>query len=148
MFFLIIAVVLDQITKYLASNLKNTISVIPQLLSFEYVENRGAIFGIMQGSNEILAVISGIICIVLVSYIFFQKRATKKVPFMWYMILAGGIGNLIDRIFRGYVVDFIATPFIATFNLADAFVVLGVLEILICEIKESKNRKGNEWKWI
>jgi signal peptidase II len=120
----------------LACNLKNTISVIPQLLSFEYVENRGAIFGIMQGSNEILAVISGIICIVLVSYIFFQKRATKKVPFMWYMILAGGIGNLIDRIFRGYVVDMLEVTFIdyPVFNVADCFVTVGAGVLMLALI--------------
>ena len=57
-----------------------------------------------------------------------------------YMILAGGIGNMIDRLFRGYVIDFIDTPFIATFNLADSFVVIGVILLSITYIyREFKN---------
>ena len=63
----------------------------------------------------------------------------------WYMILSGGIGNLIDRLVRGYVVDFIATPFIATFNIADSFVVIGIALLLLNEIveiyKEKRERK-------
>ena len=61
------------------------------------------------------------------------------------MILAGGLGNLIDRVFRGYVVDFIATPFIATFNIADSLVVIGVFLLLISEIIDSiRNKKVKE----
>ena len=136
MWCLIISILIDQITKFFASHLTESTKIIPNILSFEYVENRGAVFGIMQGSNTILAMISFAICIALIYYIYKQKKENKKVSIAWYMVLGGGIGNLIDRIFRGYVVDFIATPFIATFNVADSFVVLGVLWLLILEIKE------------
>ncbi|MBO5142532.1 MAG: signal peptidase II [Clostridia bacterium] len=92
-----------------------------------------------------MAVISLIICIAITIYIINQKKNSKKVNLAWYMILSGGIGNLIDRIVRGYVVDFIATPFIATFNIADSMVVIGVIVLIINEIiesvKEVKNKK-------
>lgn len=136
MWLLIVSILIDQIMKFFASNLSQTIEIIPKLLKFEYVENRGAVFGMMQGSNNILAIISFVVCLELVYYIRKLKKENKKIDIAWYMILGGGIGNLIDRIIRGYVVDFIATPFIATFNIADSFVVLGVVCILFSEIKE------------
>lgn len=141
MWVLIISILIDQISKYLVlCYAKETIPLIPKLLWFEYVENYGAVFGIMQGSNYILAVISAIICIAITIYILKTKKENKKVHIAWYMILAGGIGNLIDRVVRGYVVDFIATPFIATFNVADSFVVIGVLLLLLNEFLEIKNK--------
>jgi len=136
MWFLIVSILIDQVTKFFACNLKTTIQVIPYILSFDYVKNYGAVFGIMQGSNLFLAFTSTIICLVMIYYLYKQKKQKQKVSIAWYMILSGGIGNLIDRIFRGYVVDFIATPFIATFNIADSLVVLGVVWILFLEIKD------------
>lgn len=142
MWIIIISILIDQLTKYFACNIETPISLIPNLLSFEYVENRGAVFGIMQGSNYILAIISLVICIAIGGYILKAKKESKKIHFAWYMILAGGLGNLIDRVVRGYVVDFIATPFIATFNIADSFVVIGVLLLLINEIIDSMRNKN------
>lgn len=138
MWILIISILIDQITKFFVSNLNKTIEIIPHILSFEYVKNYGAIFGIMQGSNNILICISCLVCIGLIYYLYMQRKENKKVSIAWYMILSGGIGNLIDRIFRGYVVDFIATPFIATFNVADSLVVIGVIWLLLLELKEYK----------
>ena len=150
MWIIIISILIDQITKYFACNIETPISVIPKLLSFEYVENRGAVFGIMQGSNFILAIISLIICIAIGIYIFKMKKENQKLHIAWYMILAGGLGNLIDRFVRGYVVDFIATPFIANFNIADSLVVVGVFLLLINEVIESIRNKKNkeEEKWV
>ena len=146
MWILIISILIDQISKYLVCNIKETITVIPKLLSIEYIENYGAVFGVMQGSNNILALVSLSICIAIIVYILRLKKRKEKIPLTWYFILAGGIGNLIDRLVRGYVVDFIATPFIATFNIADSLVVIGVFWLLIKEVldiiknyKEEKN---------
>lgn len=146
MWIVIISILIDQISKYLVCNIKETITVVPKLLSIEYVENYGAVFGIMQGSNRILALVSLSICIAIIVYILRLKKRKEKIPLAWYFILAGGIGNLIDRLVRGYVVDFIATPFIATFNIADSLVVIGVFLIAIREIwnmiKNSKEEKN------
>lgn len=145
MWIIIVSILIDQLSKFFACNITEKITIIPNLLSLDYVKNYGAVFGIMQGSNYIMAVISLIICIAITIYIINQKKNSKKVNLAWYMILSGGIGNLIDRIVRGYVVDFIATPFIATFNIADSMVVIGVIVLIINEIiesvKEVKNKK-------
>jgi len=143
MWILIISILIDQVSKYIVSGMSESLSVIPGLLSFEYVQNYGAVFGIMQGSNYIMAAISAVLCVIIFVYIIKCKRDSQNVHFAWYMILSGGIGNLIDRLFRGYVVDFIATPFIATFNIADSMVVIGVGLLIINEIKEMIKEKRN-----
>ena len=146
MWLLIISILIDQLSKFLVCNMTESIIVIPKILTIEFVKNYGAVFGIMQGSNYILAVISIVICIAIMLYIGIQKKNNKSVHVAWYMILSGGIGNLIDRIIRGYVVDFIATPFIATFNIADSFVVIGVVLLLINEITEMLQAKQQKDK--
>lgn len=145
MWVLIISILIDQLSKYIVCQMTDAITLIPNLLSVEFVKNYGAVFGIMQGSNYIMAGISLIICITIIIYIVSQKKNNKNVSIAWYMILSGGIGNLIDRLVRGYVVDFIATPFIATFNIADSMVVIGVGILIINEIatmiKENKEKE-------
>ncbi len=68
------------------------------------------------------------------------------VSLAYYFVLAGGIGNLIDRVLRGFVVDFIDTPFIATFNIADSFIVCGAIWILFIEIKKMIKEKNSVTK--
>lgn len=147
MVLLIISILIDQLSKYFACNITEEITIIPNLLSLDFVKNYGAVFGIMQGSNYIMAVVSFIICVAITLYIINQKKNSKNVNIAWYMILSGGIGNLIDRIVRGYVVDFIATPFIATFNIADSMVVIGVVLLIFNEVRElvkENKKKENE----
>ncbi len=141
MWLLIIGILIDQVTKFLMLCNKSELVIIPHLLSFHYVENRGAAFGIAQGSNFIMAGISLVICIGIILFYIQKARRGEKVFFAWQMVLAGGIGNLIDRLVRGYVIDFIKTPFIATFNVADAFVVVGVILLLIQEIRKTSRAK-------
>ena len=136
MWILIISILIDQVSKYMVSGMSESLTIIPGILSFEYVQNHGAVFGIMQGSNYIMAIISAILCLIISANIIKSKRDSQNVHFAWYMILSGGIGNLIDRLFRGYVVDFIATPFIATFNIADSVVVIGVGLLILSEVVE------------
>lgn len=136
----IILVIIDQLSKILISKGDVQITLIKNLLNITYVENRGMVFGVAQGSVYIMGAVSFVVCIALIAYIVKQKNDRQKVENSIYMILAGGIGNMIDRLFRGYVIDFIDTPFIATFNLADSFVVIGVILLGITYIyREIKN---------
>ena len=133
-------VIIDQLSKILISKGDVQITLIKNLLNITYVENRGMVFGVAQGSVYIMGAISFVVCIALIAYIVKLKKDRQKVENSIYMILAGGIGNMIDRLFRGYVIDFIDTPFIATFNLADSFVVIGVILLSITYIyREFKN---------
>ena len=131
--FVIIGIIVDQITKFFALGLKESIEVIPGILNFTLVKNEGAAFGIAQGSNYILLGISIVICLVFICTIIVLHKKDERVSPCFYLLVSGAIGNIIDRMFRGFVVDFIDTPFIATFNVADSLIVIGIIWLLIEE---------------
>ncbi len=91
----------------------------------------------MQGANTILAIFSAIVCIAIIVLIAVSSKKENYVSIGLYLVLIGGLGNLIDRICRGFVVDFIDTPFIATFNIADSFIVIGAFWVLTEELCKS-----------
>ena len=142
MFFYIILIILfaafiaaDQLTKYIAVTKLmplETVPVIKNILSFTYVENFGAAFGIMQHKKIVLLVITFLIAAVFVIYTIKTKNKNKMYLISLCLILSGAVGNLIDRISRGYVVDMIQVLFIdfPVFNVADCCVVTGA--VLLC----------------
>lgn len=127
----LILILLDQWTKYLALiHVKpvSSIPLIPGILSFTYHENRGAVWGIMQGKIPILVIFT-IMILAAVFFIYFRIPESKK--YYWLqliaiLIISGAIGNFIDRVFRHYVVDFIYFELInfPIFNVADMYVVI------------------------
>ena len=139
-FITIICIILDQFTKHLVvQNLKNNppMVIIDNLLTFTYLENTGAAFGILKNRRWIFILIT-IISIFLISYILFKYKNKLQTinTIALSLILGGAIGNLIDRIRLGYVVDFVSMRFFnrynfAVFNLADTFVVIGSIIIII-----------------
>lgn len=139
-------IVLDQLTKMALIN-KNII-LIPNLMEFTYTKNTGAAFGI--GSNNIIMVI--IVNFIILGFIIkFLKDNSKKVDFpiiiSLVLILSGAIGNLIDRLFRGFVIDFIDINVLnfPNFNIADIAIVLGIFVLIIVITKsiimENKEEK-------
>ena len=132
---IVLCVAGDQIIKYLVvENLKpnGVITAIPGFLQFVYVENTGAAFGMFDDFTMILTIITAIcIVVVLAAMILYQKH-TFFSRAASILIISGGIGNLIDRFLLGYVVDYIQVSFFPPiFNLADCFVVVGVIFFLI-----------------
>ena len=117
-------VLLDQGTKYLAIRYlrgSSGISLIDNVLNLRYLENRGMAFGLLQ--NKIL--------FVAIIYLFINAPATVYYRPLLYtaaIVFAGAMGNFIDRVFRGYVVDFIYFSLIdfPTFNVADIYVTCGI----------------------
>lgn len=139
--FVAILIGIDQITKFIAiRNLKpiGSISIIDKIFSFTFVENRGAAFGIFQGKTLALSIITIVIIIGIVYfYIRLPKtRVYKFIRFSLILIISGALGNLIDRIFRGYVVDFFHATFInfPVFNMADIYVVVGAFLMAVLVI--------------
>lgn len=137
----LIVIVLDQITKYLALSLrgKDSIILIDKLLELTYLENRGAAFGILQGRSAFFIVISIIVIAYLCYLLIKHKNMDKLVNISLGLILGGAIGNLIDRIVRGFVIDFIFVRFwgfydFPVFNVADIGVTLGVFILIILNI--------------
>lgn len=124
--------------------------VIRGVLQFRYIENTGAIFGSLENYTTILTVLTTIIlagCI----FLLMSKKINNKFLFSCLLlIVSGGIGNLIDRIARGYVVDYIELLFVnfAIFNFADCLVTVGAFSMmgylimdLIRDLRDSKNEE-------
>ena len=132
------------IVTYLGSN--NVLILIKNFLKFMYIKNTGAALGFLSGNTIILIIIT---CLLLF-YIFkeIKKNVNNKlILFSYLLIFSGALGNLIDRIFRGYVVDFISfTLFnkeMAIFNVADIYITFGVIILLIMLVREMYHGKNN-----
>lgn len=127
----IVLLIGDQASKYWARTVlyqQSSIQVIPHILRFTYVENRGAAFGMLQG-QKIFFVIMTFLLIGLF-FVYLKKTNTNKwMKWTASIIISGAIGNLIDRVLLGYVVDFIDFHIIwrYVFNVADIYVVGGTL---------------------
>ena len=121
----------DQFIKMLViTNLKpiETVAFIPGFLNFTYVENIGAAFGMLSGLGWVLITLTSLTILVLLVFIFRYKHHSFLSYTSCIMIIAGGIGNLIDRIAFGYVVDYIHVQFFPyVFNFADCCVVIGAI---------------------
>ncbi|MEF9917857.1 MAG: signal peptidase II [Eubacterium sp.] len=136
--FIIVGIILDQFTKYLAITFLSpvaTVPIIPHVFHLTYVSNRGAAFSILEGKQTFLIIMT-VIFIVALIYFFTVIPKTRKyydVNFALSMIISGAFGNLIDRIRLQYVVDFLDIRLIgfAIFNIADIFVVVGCFLIII-----------------
>lgn len=130
----IIIIILDQLIKFLLLN--KSFIIIPNFLNITYTENKGGAFGI--GTSSLITIISIIIIVgVLICIIHERKKNKDLLPLI--LILSGSIGNLIDRIFREFVVDYIDINIFnfPVFNIADICIVLGVGIILMKIIKKS-----------
>lgn len=132
---IIILVVIDQLIKVIAQyfllSAGEPVNFISGFLQFHYVENTGAAFGFLSEHTTALTVVTAIVIIVM-TILFFVGIFTRKVrPGLLHasivLLISGGIGNLIDRIWRGYVIDYIEPTFVdfAVFNFADCLVTIG-----------------------
>lgn len=146
-------IIIDQITKILASEFLKpiyTLPVIEDIFHFTYRENTGMAFGMLKEHRWIFMLVSTILIIGLGFYLYGMKSQNRLYDVSISMILSGGIGNMIDRIFLGYVVDFIDCRFIdfAVFNVADSFVCVGsgllMLALIIDLVKEIKQEKDKK----
>lgn len=145
----ITAILLDQIIKIIIKSklFNSSILVIPYILKLTYVQNTGAAFGIGSNSTSMFVAVN-IVIIGLITYFIFSKKDEINRPILiaLHLIVAGGISNLIDRITRGFVVDYIdISPLIKypVFNLADIFIVVGCIIIAISLIKDAIVKKKN-----
>lgn len=124
----ILLVFFDQITKFLVRNyiVNKPLKIWNGVFSFTYLENRGSVWGIMQGKRIFLLITTFFLCALLV-YIYVKIPKEKKyTPLLWLdtFMLAGAVGNAIDRFFMGYVTDFIYVEIInfPIFNVADCYI--------------------------
>ena len=138
----------DQLLKLLVKAELAPIGELPLLdgvLHLTYVENRGMAFGMMQGQKWLLIWVTALVLLVLIAGIIMGKIRKPATLFTTAVIIGGGIGNLIDRVYRGYVVDYIDFRIInfAVFNFADICVSCGTAVLLVLlfveMLREGKN---------
>ncbi len=133
----LIVVVLDQLTKWSARNFLQQPLELASFFSFRLVTNTGAGFGILQGYNIFLIIISlAILFMIFRSYTQIPKEALPQL--FTALIVGGAVGNVIDRIAYGAVTDFIAFSFWPAFNVADAAVTVGALGWIVVLVMEKK----------
>ena len=134
-------ILLDQITKYLINiNYNSLINTDLIIFTIDNVKNYGAAFNLFSGNRVFLSLISIIISFILF-YIILKTNINNNIELMSYSFLLGGtIGNGIDRIIKGYVIDFINLNFVnfPVFNIADISINIGFLFILYTFIKNKK----------
>lgn len=130
-----VVIILDQIIKLLViNNLKpiKSITIIENLLDFTYVENKGMAFGMLADQRWIFIAITSVVVVVLIVAVLKAKNQKPVFYAAVALLIGGGIGNLIDRIFYGYVVDYIAVSFFPPVcNFADYCVTVGVVLFLV-----------------
>ncbi len=150
----VIVVVLDQLTKYIASHsleLYQQIAVMP-MFNWTLMHNPGAAFSFLANESGwqrwFFAAIAIVVSVVIVLWIKKLEQHEKWQAIALAMILGGAIGNVIDRIWLGYVVDFIQVYYQQwywpAFNLADSAISVGVAMIIIESIREYKEERKNK----
>ena len=142
----------DQVTKYLtvaSLALGERIPFLPGLIRFTYVQNTGAAFSSFEGQQWLFALIF-VIFTVLLLWEYFKKPMPFSKLERWCIaaIYGGGLGNMIDRVRLGYVVDMIETEFITfpVFNVADCFITCGCIALMVSLVLFNKEFWKDEKK--
>lgn len=126
----------DQITKYFAQKYLSDGTAVPFIkgvVQFNYAENQGMAFSLFSGARWAFIAVTIAACAAALWYLFSNKCQSLWLYWSIGVIVSGGIGNLIDRVFYGFVVDFIEPVFIdfAIFNIADCAVSLGAASMFL-----------------
>jgi signal peptidase II len=136
-------VAVDQATKQIANESivrGDAVDVFPGL-DFVNARNTGVAFGALEGAGLIVAILIGLSLALLIGYFV----ANRGMPLLWLptgLLLGGALGNLVDRVFRGEVTDFIKIPLWPAFNVADISITFGVLSLLyVLEAPRARARR-------
>ena len=147
---MLVLVGVDQLIKYYVDlRLKpvGTVPFIEGFMQFSYYENDGAMMGMMSGKTLTMTILA-VICLVVIMFVIFSGKVKFGVDYCCIVLMmSGGLGNIIDRIFRGYVIDYIEVLFIDfyIFNFADCLVTVAAALLIANQIyemiKENKAKK-------
>ena len=156
---IILLTAIDQLSKWIAlSSLKpiGNITIIENWFDLTFVENRGAAFGILEGQRWFFIIMVLLVTVIAFRFLYKMEKRDKAhnwLRFSIVLILSGAWGNVIDRIFRGYVVDYFEFTFIdyPVFNIADIYVVVGailmsILVLFVIKDEDEDKEKNIETK--
>lgn len=146
----LISVLFDQLFKYIVLanlDLYNKITIIKNFFYLTYVRNFGAAYSVLTGKRFLLIVLTLIMCYLIYRFLI-KSENTSKYDMVIYGMLYGGIfGNLIDRIFKGYVIDYLDFYIFSynfpVFNFADILIVISMFIIIINMLRGDKNEDNN-----
>ncbi|KPK98109.1 MAG: hypothetical protein AMJ95_05775 [Omnitrophica WOR_2 bacterium SM23_72] len=136
---------LDQLTKFLISknlSIHESVPVIPRVFHLTLVENRGAAFGILK-NQTLLFICTAILAVVLILSSLRENRQRRLYSFSLSLILSGALGNLIDRLRFGYVVDFLDFRVWPVFNIADSAITIGAVVLGWSILRNPKSQIPN-----
>ena len=142
----LVVIVLDQATKFLVTrflDLYERVEVLP-VLDFTLLHNTGAAFSMLAGASGwqrwFFIGLAGVVSVMLIVWIWRTPRGEKLLPLALALILGGAIGNVIDRIWHGYVVDFIhahwGDAYFPAFNIADSAITIGAVLLILDAFRE------------
>lgn len=137
-------IALDQLVKWWTVEniaLDTVRDFIPNVLSLAYLQNYGAAWSLLQNQQAFFIIITIAVMLAAIWYLIKNIRASLWVISSLSLIIAGGLGNFIDRVRLGYVVDMFHLDFInfPVFNMADSYLTIGVLVLFICIMKEEEH---------
>ena len=147
---IVLIIIFDRVTKYFAvKNLYggDIVNFIPGVVQFRYAENTGMAFSMLSGARWIFILVTVVACFGVLYYMLSNRCKSLWLYWSLGVVVSGGIGNLVDRIMQGYVVDFIEPTFVdfAVFNIADCAVTCGAVSLVIYLvfdiIKDAKKSK-------
>lgn len=142
---MVFCIVLDQLTKIFTTGF--SVGIIPNFLSFIYTQNTGVAFSFLSGKSWIFIPISLVAAIALIAFFLLAKKKSFLLTIGLSLVVAGAIGNLIDRIFLGFVRDFISFHFFpAIFNFADVCITIGTILLAIYLVFFFGKEKQSETK--
>lgn len=142
---------IDQLTKYLIVNtvkVNGPTEIIPGFIQFRYTENTGAAFSSFSDNTTILSIVTIIVIVACLIALLSKKIKSKFMNVCLLLVVSGGIGNVIDRVCLGYVVDFIEPLFVdfAVFNFADCCITIGAILMIAYQIYELVRERKNKTK--
>ena len=140
---------IDQAIKLWAVNALQPVGAmpfIPHVVELRFVLNQGMAFSLLSGKQLFLIIATSAALLAVAYVLFFRSRGKRLQQAALVLVLGGGIGNLIDRVLNGYVVDFFATTFMnfAVFNVADCFVCVGAALFVIAVLRQELNAKKEQ----
>lgn len=141
-----ILVIIDQIIKYVVVRnlaVNDTIPILKNSIELTFVKNTGAAFSILTNATWLITALSVTVFIFLIYYIRKEEKTTKSMGVIFSLLIGGILGNIIDRIRLGYVIDYVSIGRFPIFNFADSCIVIGMVLMIIVVIRGEKNEKNH-----
>ncbi len=140
---------IDLITKYIVATnieLHQPIVIIKNFFEITYVKNIGAGFSILQGQQVLLSLIAGVVVIAMIVWLFKNKDENPILRYTVALMMAGALGNLVDRVYLGYVRDFLSFNIFGydfpVFNVADMALSIGVAILFLLTLLQKEGENG------